>query len=121
MFSPVLGSTTPTMRSADPANVRALTPEEQATRDLERRAMALCYRAAKAGYVMHEGQPAVIGTQENIQCIVIAENMIRAGKTDAEILKRLERFGEGVGPNWILWGAVGAAVLLAGAWILKRR
>jgi hypothetical protein len=108
----------PPLRSADPSLARELTEVENSQRERERQAATICTRASQRGYVMHEGEPAKIGTLEYARCTWLVEPMLTAGRSESEIMDELRKYSGGFGPNW-LWigGAVGiAAVALAVFW-----
>lgn len=87
--------------------------------EFNRRVMGVCFRGTKAGVVGN------IGTDSFAQCIEVTRDRLTGGMSPDEAFARLlakneASVGPSAGPNWLLWGGVGAAVLVVVAAVARR-
>lgn len=118
----ILGATAPGLHAAAPPAPEKRRTAEQYLADPAHRAQTVCFALSKSGQLLNAaGMPAVVGSPEFSVCLAKARGVIDAGGTDADAGKAaMQAAMSGGGTNYLLYGIIGAVVLVGGAWYLTK-
>jgi len=127
-YTHTLGATAPSIHAAP---LPTMTAEQAAASRAAHEAYRLspqsvandiCFKLAQAdALVMASGQRAVIGSPEMLACVAKAQKALESGATREQAAAEAQKAAlTGGSGKYLIYGLIGAAVLVGGAWYLSK-